>query len=120
MSIRYEPSRSWRENAYLTPSTMLLRLGGSASGGGGGVRMSVKAVSEAAKEATSIAYAVFTPAAAMTTPASPGPAISATFESDQLMALAALSSSRSTSLDMSASSGGLSTALAHANSAAAT
>ena len=58
--------------------------------------------------------------AAISTPASAGPAIVATFASEPWIALAALSSSRSTSRGISASSGGRSTAEAPAKIAAAT
>ena len=64
-----------RVPAYLTPSSTPRRLGGSASGGGGGVRMNAKAVSESTKEPMSIAYAVGDARRAMITPASAGPAI---------------------------------------------
>ncbi len=106
--------------AYFTPSSTPRRLGGSASGGGGGVRISANAVRESTKEPMSIAYAAATLAAAMTTPASAGPAICDTLASDQLIAVAALSSSRSTSRGNSASKGGRRTAMAAANRALAT
>jgi hypothetical protein len=57
------------------PSAMLRRLTGGASGVGGIARMSQRATSDTPYVAASIAYAVETPAAAMMTPASAGPAI---------------------------------------------
>ncbi len=82
--------------------------------------MSANAVSEPKKVTTSIAYADCTPPAAITKPASAGPTIPETLINDQEIAVAALSSSRSTSRGSNASKGGRSTALAAANSVAAT
>ena len=67
-----------------------------------------------------MAYAHSTPVAAISTPASAGEPIVASCTEDQLIAVAALSSSRSTRRGISASSGGRMTAEAAANSAAAT
>ena len=63
---------------------------------------------------------MLTSVAAISTPASAGPAIVATFSSEPSIALAALSSSRSTKRGSSASSGGRSTAEAPAKITAAT
>src|SRR4051812_34299155 len=105
--------------AYFTPATIPRRLGGSASGGGGGVRSRLNASSDPQNDATSTTYAHSTPAAAISTPASAGEPIVAISAKDQFSAVAAFSSSRSTTRGSSASSGGRSTAVAAANSAAA-